>query len=348
MNENPILELAKTAWEKTFEYNPCDQWKNWLYWLTMVVQLLAAAARWALAYAVLWVLGLDLFIGRGNAAVLFGIFPLLWSFSAFWFPGTGYLWHRMHGAREPSESELDRYHEILDKLGDKAWEAAKSIEMVVVDHLDHIALGRGVSYFISRGLLEHRAARMVTAHELYHFDSGAARLSQALERLVWWRDPYRRLSELAEGRGEVVRSVYFLWRWFFRIAGGGLFLEYGPLQWLWASSYRKEEYAADEFAVDLGQGMALASYLQKYELPRARPRHRRWIDKTLHPFMRYRIDALRRKAKEARERLAKEAEEAREAEEIQAALEVQEAYEVEEAQEVREAQEAREAGVETT
>jgi len=266
-----------------------------LYLLTLCIQALSAGvARWFLALLAWSALGLfvDVPFSPGLVAFLCVVGPLVWSASAFWWPGNGRLWHERIGAFDPSEGEAELIDSAFEALGWNAAQPLRSLSIYVADTNDKFAFVRGRALILSRGLIESGLLAPVLAHELGHARSTDGRLMQALDRLVLWGDPLVSAHEENTHReyGGLAALVVGALRWTVRIAGGSLTLRL--MSPLWARYWRKRERAADEFVVSLGQGPALAQYLKDWELPKERPHPRLLFNLQQYERVAYRCDVL--------------------------------------------------------
>jgi Zn-dependent protease with chaperone function len=266
-----------------------------LYLMTLAAEALTAGyARWWLALIGWTVLGWihpvpfdPRFVG-----FLCAVGPLVWSAWAFWQPGEGRTWHRQVGAFDPSEGEIRLIDAAFDALGPEATQPLRKLSIYIVDTNDKFAFVRGRSLILSRSLVHSSSLPPVLAHELGHACSTDGRLIQALDRLVLWGDPLvrGRDEDTFREHGGFALLLTGALRWTARVAGGSL-----TLRWmapLWASYWRKRERAADEYAVALGQGPALAQYLESWEQPKERSQARLLFNLQEHERVAYRLDTL--------------------------------------------------------
>jgi Zn-dependent protease with chaperone function len=292
MDASSAYKNATASLENTFRVMPTEPWKSPLYLVTLLFQLPAALARGFLGYFAFGLMGLfiDLPCSQTFAAWVSGLALPAWSLLAFWIPGGGWWWHRYHGAHEASEIDEKRFRGVIEHLGSRAEDAAEYLRVYVYDSQMFFLFSRGRTMLVSNGLLESKFLKPALAHELSHFRSMDARLMQALDRLVFgapfpppderrhWEpsDPWLKTGLL----------------WFFRIAGGQPLLNFPPLRAAWAAYFRKREEVADAYAVELGQGMALARYLKAYDLQREQPNPRLLFNYREHIPVSQRIAAL--------------------------------------------------------
>jgi Zn-dependent protease with chaperone function len=266
-----------------------------LYLATLVVQAVTAgAARWCLAVLGWTAFGLfvDLPFSPEFVGYVCALGPLVWSAWAFWQPGEGRLWHERVGAYDPSEGEAQAIDAAFEVLGRAATQRLSSLCIYVVDTNDKFAFVRGRTLIISRGLIESGLLAPVLAHELGHACSTDGRLIQALDRLVLWGDPLvsAREENTRREHGGMAALVVGVLRWAVRIAGGSLTVRL--MSPLWARYWRTREKAADEYAVALGQGPALAQYLEDWVQPSDRPHPRLLFNLQEYERVAYRRDTL--------------------------------------------------------
>lgn len=315
-----MFAYVEEAFDRSFRFMPVKPWLSRLWWrylLSIVFQVPAMFARFLLALSCPWLLSkflavavlfIHLFIGDEAGAVLafplilagsltegilsssavlvaFVFGPVVWSASAFLFPGSGWFWHRQVGAYEPSGDEKERIWALIGQLPEEAQRLISTLEIVVIDSPAFFAFARGRTMAFSRGLLESHYASPVLVHEGGHFATMDARFVQALDRLGWWGEPLRkrreRLEELNATRPVGHRSRgWRIWlyslpeSWIFRLAGGRMILESDKFEALWAPAWRKGEELADAYAVRAGQGIPLSRYMTDQKVPRDKPNPR--------------------------------------------------------------------------
>lgn len=266
------------------------------YLLTLVVQAATAGvSRWLLGVMLWSVLGwiVDVPFSPSVVGYVCALAPLVWSASAFWHPGGGWLWHQRVGAFDPSVQENRRIDAAFDALGPDATAPLRSLSIYVVDEVDRFAFVRGQSLILSRGLVDSDALPAVLAHEIGHARSIDGRLMQALDRLALWGDPLMRARDVdtLKEYGVLAALASGGLRWLLRLAGGSLTLR--CLLPLWSPHWRRRERAADECAVALGQGPALAKFLENWEQPAERPEPRLLFNLQEYERIAYRLDVLR-------------------------------------------------------
>jgi Zn-dependent protease with chaperone function len=287
-----------------------------LYALTLALELPGAAARWLLFGLLALVPGYLLPVSDPDliaapVALLAALGPLLWSLAAFAHPGYGLWWRWRSGGRRLSAREREAYDDALALVEGQAGRRLRYPRPFVLDTEEAQAAVRGDALMLSRGLLQRGGQNLaaVLAHELAHTSSLDGRLTEALNRLLLWGDPVgpRPRPPVVVGEPVVVlafraagvlsRLVRGLWRLLFWLAGGGLAqLLLSPL---WATFWRRREYAADAFAEGLGQGDELARFLDSHALFFDLPVPFLWASGKAQPPVELRIDRLRRPALEA-------------------------------------------------
>jgi Zn-dependent protease with chaperone function len=112
---------------------------------------------------------------------------------------------------------------------------------------------------VTRGLLESQHLTAVLAHELGHLNTSDARLAAALVRMTTpprgaVHRPFRTIAFIASGAVAT---------WLMRLP--------------WAVYWRGREYAADEFAANLGQAQPLTLFLDEEILARDIPAPFPWM-----------------------------------------------------------------------
>jgi Zn-dependent protease with chaperone function len=257
-----------------------------LYLLTLSVEvLLGASIRWLLVFIGAATIGIFLPIGQGaeQGAWLAAMAPLLCSAIALVLPGRGWLWRRRLGTRRPSEEEKRALEDAAALLGHPFVPGVR-----IIDQPLPLALTRGRNLIISRPLIELESLPAVLAHELGHLSSLDARLTEALARLRLWGDPFAPTDdEPADHAGGALLAVT---RWTTCLAGGGSGeLLLAPL---WATYWRRREYAADAHAASLGMGEDLAQHLADIEQPLDFSRSCLPFNRAEHPPIALRIERL--------------------------------------------------------
>jgi Zn-dependent protease with chaperone function len=274
----------------------------WLCLFVFVVRRRAImedeGGRWLVGYIAVVVVGL--IIGLPFEGMFYGfglaIAPVVWSLSAFKYPGKGWWWHRKVGAREPSAEERTTLKTVVDALGPKVATSAREIEWYAISYPEPFLASRGCAVVVSTGLLKADPIEGPVGHEIGHVRSGDACLSQALDRLTPWDEVLVPSEDAYQRAGTVKRFMMDARCWFLRIAGGQVFFDFEWLQALWAKDFRRREVAADLFVVELDFGDSYAEYLEIYDEPRELPNPRGLFDYRHHPPTEHRISMLRAEA----------------------------------------------------
>ncbi len=187
----------------------------------------------------------------------------------------------------------------------------------VVDEPSCDAAVHGNTLMLSKGALElesdHTAA--IVAHELGHLRGMDARLTVAVNRLVFKalkrhtssteetpRQIPARTGEftIVNPRAQNTIAAVGLTRWATRkaiaVLRGGIGLRLtAPM---WGAVWREQEYAADSWAASIGQGEALAEFLESHTLTYDHPIPLVGLTDHTHPPTELRIDRLRKSAQE--------------------------------------------------
>jgi len=271
-----------------------------LYLLTLSVEaMLGVPVRWLLAYLGAATVGIFVSLGLSaeHLAWIAALAPIAWSVAGLLWPGRGWVWGRLLGARRPSASEGEALAEAMALLrGTDPGLPDPTAWLVLDDPLPGAAV-RGTTVLLSRALLESESLAAVLAHELGHADSLDGRLTEALNRLALWGDPLAPARTERGGEGGVVRSqeprgglLWGLIRWALRLAGGS-FVQ-GLLGALWSAYWRSREYAADAYAASLGQAEDLTRHLADFDQPFDAPQPGLLFKAASHPPVALRIERL--------------------------------------------------------
>jgi len=248
-----------------------------LYACTFALQALCAGVRWLIAYPLLWlaftILGQSTWPAH-PLALLIAYGPLVLSFATLLLPLGGWLWRQQTGGRTPSERERLIYDDALAILTQAAPDVRPPRQWFVLDEPTLNAAAYADSLMLTHGLLESGFLEPVLAHELGHLNSSDARLTAAIHRLT---TPPRRALRFP------LRTLSFL-------AGGelGMLVTRTP----WGAYWRSREFAADQYAAALGQGAALARFLDTNALEHDLPIPFAWLGGHSHPSTEHRIDRL--------------------------------------------------------
>ncbi len=247
-----------------------------LYACTLTLQLLCAWIRSLVALPLVWLtlLGLGWTSATFSITLAIGFAPLGISLLTLVFPYGGWFWQASCGGRTPSARERATYEKALHGLlegnasvrGPRAW--------FVTDRNDLQAAVFADTMMVTRGLLNSHWLAAVLAHELGHINSSDGALTAAVHRLTTpprreFALPWRAISFFATGEAA---------SWLLRLP--------------WATYWREREFAADSYATTLGQGQALADFLQENALEHDLPVPFPWLSNRSHPSTEHRIERL--------------------------------------------------------
>jgi len=248
-----------------------------LYACTFALQALSGVVRWFLAYPALWLV--FTILGKStwpvnSLALLIGFGPLALSFATLVLPLGGWLWRQQTGGRMPSERERLIYEDAMALLTQAETDLRPPRQWFVIDEPSLNAAAYAGFLMLTRGLIESGFLEPVLAHELGHLNTSDGRLTAAVHRLTTpprkpLRFPLRTLGFLASG--EVAMRV---------------------MRTPWAAYWRTREFAADQYAARLGQGEALARFLDTNALEHDLPIPFAWLSPHAHPSTEHRIDRL--------------------------------------------------------
>ena len=257
---------------------PGDLNPGWvlLYAVSWALQYFCASCRFLLADGVLALL--DLITGWGwpvnIPSVVIGFGPLAISLATLVLPLGGWWFQQQSGGRRPSERERAVFEAAFEQLraldpklrGPRRW-------FVTDDPLPN-ACAYADTLMVTRGMLESPSFPAVFAHELGHLNTSDARVTAAVHRMTTpprepMEFPFRLIAYLISGRAAMalVRTP-------------------------WAIYWRRREAVADSYAAKLGQGPALASYLETHALDGDLPTPFKDFGDTSHPWTEHRIDDL--------------------------------------------------------
>jgi len=171
--------------------------------------------------------------------------------------------------------------------------AARFRYVLVLDDPLPFAAVRGRALMLSRGAFDHAVLEPLLAHEAHHVDSLDSRLALALSRLM----PLKSQIGVLDFGGSSTSGLVFGLSSFAMKAAIWVVL-CGPVlrfsRGVWGMYWRRREYAADAYAVELGQGYELISLLETYVQPFDLPVPYLVFDKKDHEFAALRIDRLQR------------------------------------------------------
>ncbi len=257
---------------------PGDLNPGWvlLYAATWALQWFSAPFRYFAALLVLvivnWIAGWNLPDHYLALAVGFG--PLVISLATLVLPLGGWWFQQQSGGRRPSERERAVFEAAFEQLRGVDPQLRQPHRWFVVDDPQPNACAYADTLMLTRAMLESPSFPAVLAHELGHLNTSDARVTAAVHRMT---TPPR------EPVGFPFRLIAFL------VSGrAALALVRTP----WAIYWRRREAVADSYAAKLGQGPALAGYLDTYALEGDLPTPFKDFGDTSHPWTEHRIDDL--------------------------------------------------------
>jgi len=251
-----------------------------LYAGTLGLGVIAGALRGFIAYPLLWLIFVIFGWPRGSVqtlAYVIGYGPLVLSLATLVLPLGGWLWQQQVGGRSPSERERLIYDDALAILKVHDPQLRPPRRWFVLDEPLPNAAAYADTLMLTRGLIDSSALEAVLAHELGHLNSSDSRLAAALHRMT--TQPRRRLRFPFATLGFLLSGALAVW------------ISRVP----WASYWRTREFAADDYAASLGQGPALARFLQVHALENDIPVPFLWLTQESHPYSEHRIDRLYRR-----------------------------------------------------
>lgn len=258
------------------EQNP-TRWLS-LYGATFAVHWVCAGARTFVSYEALWLAFTVLRRPKPpylhTLAILIGYGPLALSAATLLLPLGGWLWQQRIGARNPSPSELETYEQSLAQLRAVQPSLRPPWRWCVLDSARVSAAVYADTLMLTRGLLESRHLTAVLAHELGHLNTNDVRLATALVRMT------------IPPRTEVRRGF----RTIALIATGALATSMMRIPW--AVYWRAREYAADQYAANLGQAQPLALFLDEQVLSQDLPDPFPWLITDSHLVTEGRVDRI--------------------------------------------------------
>jgi hypothetical protein len=271
-----------------------------LYALTLAwVSAVSGPARFAVGYVLFGLIGLLVGLPADplTLALLVAAGPAVYSLAGVARPMRGVLWRRRRGAREPVGEELKLVERAVEELACGVEGELPEFECYVIDYAWPMAAARGRTMILSRGLICSEGLSAKLAHELFHLGTMDGRLTEGLHRMKLWGDPLRGGSKAVESSGLDAALegpggfVFGVARWLLRLAGGGdaRSVINSPWSWYW----RRREFAADAYAVALGQGPELLAYLEEFELPMDGPQPGVLRADFDHPYVIERVERLR-------------------------------------------------------
>ena len=273
------MYMPKLPATSAYVISPREINPSWLllYVVTFAIQAFCASVRGLIAYPLLWLA--FTILGRSTAplhvvAWIIGYGPLILSVATLLLPLGGWLWMQQSGGRTPSERERLIYEDALAILTQADPSLRPPRRWFVLDAPSINAAAYADTLMLTRGLLESGFLEPVLGHELGHLNSSDARLTAALHRLT--TPPRRRMPF-------PLRTISFL-----SSGALGVWMTRTP----WAAYWRAREFGADQYAAKLGQGPALARFLDTNALENDLPIPFMWLTEHSHPFTEHRIDRL--------------------------------------------------------
>jgi hypothetical protein len=257
---------------------PGDVNPGWiaLYAATWALQWFCAGFRYLAAAGVVvlvnWIAGWGLPVHFLALVVGFG--PLVVSLATLVLPMGGWWFEHQEGGRRPSERERAAFEAAFAQLRVADPCLRPPQRWFVTDEAEPNACVYANSLMVTRGLLDSPFFPAVLAHELGHLNSSDGRVTAAVHRITTpprkpIERPFRTLAWLVSGR-----------------------IGLAPVRTPWAMYWRRREARADEYAARLGQGDALATYLDAYGLEGDLPTPFKAFGDTSHPWTEHRIDDL--------------------------------------------------------
>lgn len=263
-----------------------------LFALTAALELPVVAARCAAAYllaALLLKLSGHSTAGAAGWAKL-ALLPTGWAALALLTPagGSGWWWEQRTGGRQPSEREDEAIESAIERLqADAPFLLGLPRRVFVLNNPLLDAAVRGDTLMLSSGLLASDRLTPVLAHELGHLHSIDARLALAVKRLVFepltQPDPQKKRQ-----RGGLTRGTWRMALWILR---GGIALH--VMAPAWGRTWRTAEFQADAYAAQVGQGEALADFLEEHALAADHPIPLLSLSDSPRPPVEHRIERLR-------------------------------------------------------
>ena len=248
-----------------------------LYAITWALQWICAGVRYLVAYGVLWLI--SHIMGWGlpvhDLALLIGFGPLVISLATLILPLGGWWWEQQSGGRQPSERERTAFDYAFAQLTQADPSLRPPRRWFITDEDEPNAAVYADTLMVTRGMLDNPFFPAVLAHELGHMNSSDGRVTAAVYRITTpprnpVRFPFKALAFLSTGR---VGMTF--------------------VQTPWAMYWRHREMLADQYAAKLGQGPALATYLDTHALDGDLPIPFKAFGRTSHPWTEHRIDHLK-------------------------------------------------------
>lgn len=226
--------------------------------------------------------------------VVIGAF-VAWATSGLLLPlGAGPYMADGLGARQPTQTELDVYHDAIDTLNVRDTNVKLPKHLYVLDQNDLNACVIADTLIVNRELLNTGYAEAVIAHELGRLNSMDVRVTVAVNRLgslARGTQPIRQARANMLDRGQSLGCLAGTLVLIIRACAGAL--PTAIMAPAWAGWWRQREYAADDYAARLGQAEHLANLLEVHGLIYDTPIRRVWQTTHSHPPVALRIERLR-------------------------------------------------------
>lgn len=259
-----------------------------LYAVTFAAQWFSVVARWLIVYIVLGLIALvtGWAIPVEASALVLALAPLAISLLALACPPLiapfdGRWWEISTGGRPPEQDEREAFEHAISELQEADPNIRPPRHWFVREEPGQNAAAYSSSLCVDRGLLESPYAAAVIAHELGHLRSSDGHLTSALNLLL--------LRPMHTPTLRPLRSLPF--------RGLAWFASGQAVQWFtdnaWQAYWRSREFIADQYAVRLGQGPALAESLEYETLPYERSIRNMRFSRASHPYTKPRIAKLR-------------------------------------------------------
>lgn len=259
-----------------------------LYVVTFAAQWFGVIARYLIIYVVLGLIGLvtGWAIPVETTAIVLAIVPLAISLlalicSPLIAPLDGRWWEISTGGRPPEQDEREAFDQAIRELQEADPQIRPPRHWFVREEPGQNAAAYSSSLCVDRGLLESPYAPAVIAHELGHLRTSDARLTSALNLLL--------LVPVAKPTLRPLRSLPFRGLVWFASGQAALWFT----ETAWQTYWRSREFIADQYAVQLGQGPALAESLEYESLPYERSIRNMRFSRATHPYTKPRITKLR-------------------------------------------------------
>lgn len=209
-----------------------------------------------------------------EAALVITFAPLAFSLATLVLPLGSWWWEQREGGRRPSEREQTAFGMAFSQLRRADPELRAPHRWFVVDDPEPNACVYGGSLMVTRGMLDDPFFPAVLAHELGHLNSSDGRVTAAVYRITV---PPRNPQDFP------LKTLAFLF-------GGRVGMV--PVRPAWGMYWRRREAVADAYAAKLGQGPALATYLDTHALSMDLPMPFKDFGESSHPWTEHRIESL--------------------------------------------------------